>query len=159
MTEKLKKSAGRVQEVLEKFGLDLEVKQLSASTRTAQEAADAIGCDVAQIAKSLVFKGKETGVPILIIASGINRVNEKTVAAELGEKLLRADADFVFNKTGYKIGGVPPVGHKSPPITLIDEDILTFDEIWAAAGTPNAVFRLTPKILKDITKGKVINIK
>ncbi len=155
----LKTSAQRVQDVLGEFGFELEVKQYPASTRTAKDAADAIGCSVEMIAKSLIFKGKESDNPILIVASGINRVNEKAVAKIIGEKLLRADADFVFEKTGYKIGGVPPVGHKSDMITLIDEDILEFDEIWAAAGTPNAVFRLTPDILKNITCGKIISIK
>jgi len=159
MAENLKKSASKVQEELKKYDFELKVKELSASTRTAQEAADAIGCTVAQIAKSLVFKGKETKLPILIITSGINRVSEKNVAVIIGEKLLRADADFVFEKTGFKIGGVPPVGHKTPPITLIDEDLLKFDEIWAAAGTPNAVFMLSPDILKKITHGKVICVK
>jgi prolyl-tRNA editing enzyme YbaK/EbsC (Cys-tRNA(Pro) deacylase) len=155
----LKKSAKRVQEILESFDYELVVKQYADSTRTAQQAADAIGCTVAMIAKSLIFKGKDSGKPILVIASGVNRVNEKAVGRIIGEKLLRADADFVFENTGYKIGGVPPVGHIVAPITLIDEDILALDEIWAAAGTPNAVFRLTGDMLLKITDGKVISIK
>ena len=155
----LRKSAERMQAVLAEFGFELEVKELAASTRTAAEAAEAIGCSVAQIAKSLIFKGQETGQPILIIASGVNRVNEKTAAMAVGEKFERATPDFVFENTGYKIGGVPPVGHKNTPLTLIDEDIFQYDEIWAAAGTPHAVFRLTPKILADMTQGKVISVK
>ena len=154
----LRKSAIRVQRALEAYGFDLEVKELSASTRTAAEAAAAIGCKVAQIAKSLIFKGGENGESILIIASGTNRVNEKAVAEKIGQALMKADADFVFEKTGYKIGGVPPVAHVTKPLTLIDEDILKFDEIWAAAGTPHAVFRLTPEILMTITQGKAISV-
>jgi len=155
----LKTSAKRVQETLEKCDYKLEVRQYPASTRTAVDAANAIGCDVEMIAKSLIFKGAKSGNPILIVASGVNRVNEKVVAKIIDEKLLRADADFVFEKTGYKIGGIPPVGHKADMITLIDEDIFNMPEIWAAAGTPNAVFKLTPDILLNITRGKVINIK
>jgi len=155
----LKTSAKRVQDALQKYEYELEVKQYPASTRTAADAASAIGCDVEMIAKSLIFKGAKSGEPILIVASGSNRVNEKAVAKIIEEKLLRADADFVFETTGYKIGGIPPVGHKADMITLIDEDILNLSEIWAAAGTPNAVFKLTPQILLNITNGKVINIK
>lgn len=159
MTEdKLTKSAERVQVVLEAFGYDLVVRELSDSTRTAKEAADALECGVAQIAKSLIFKGEKTGRSILIVASGVNRVNEKLVGEMIGEELLKADADFVFEQTGFKIGGIPPVGHKNEPITLIDADIMKLDVIWAAAGTPHAVFRLTPEVLMAITKGKVARI-
>jgi len=155
----LKNSAKRVQDVLEKFGYELTVKQYPASTRTAKDAAEAIGCSEKMIAKSLIFKGEKSGDPILIIASETNRVNEKAVARIIDEKLLRANADFVFEKTGFKIGGIPPVGHKDAILTLIDEDLLKLDEIWAAAGTPNAVFRLSPEILLKIIDGKVISIK
>lgn len=133
--------------------------EFSNSTRTAQEAADAIGCTVGQIAKSLIFKGKTSQKPILIIASGTNRVNEKLVKEYVGEKLEKADADFVLEHTGFAIGGVPPVGHITSINTFIDEDLMQYDEIWAAAGTPNAVFKLTPKILLEITKGSVIKVK
>ena len=154
----LKKSAERVQDVLDKLGLDLEVVELSDSTRTAQEAADAIGCTVSQIAKSLVFRGKASQKPFLVIAGGANRVNEKALKEHTGEKLEKADADFVLEHTGFVIGGVPPVGHKNPIDTFIDEDLMQYEEIWAAAGTPNAVFKLTPKILAGITNGKIIRI-
>lgn len=120
------------------------------TTRTAADAAKAIGCEVAQIAKSLVFRSGDEAV--LVIASGTNRVD----AARLG--LTKADADFVREKTGFAIGGVPPVGHISPIRTLIDEDLLRFDRIWAAAGTPNAVFELSPSDLPRITGGAVVNI-
>ena len=155
----LRKSAVRLLEAVTALGFDIEVKELSASTRTAQEAANALNCEVAQIAKSLIFKGGTSEKPILIIASGVNRVNEKKVGAIIGEKLMKADADFVFEQTGYKIGGIPPAGHKEPIQTLIDRDILTYDEIWAAAGTPHAVFKLTPDMLTKMTGGQVIDVK
>ncbi|HHV97958.1 MAG TPA: YbaK/EbsC family protein [Clostridiaceae bacterium] len=159
MSSNLKKSAERVQAVLNQFGFDLNVVEFSDSTRTAQEAANAIGCTVGQIAKSLIFKGKTSQKPILIIASGINRINEKAIKEYIGEKLEKADAEFVLEHTGFAIGGIPPVGHTKPITTFIDEDLMQYDEIWAAAGTPNAVFKLTPKILVEITKGSIVNVK
>lgn len=137
------------------YGLNLVVREFSATTRTSAQAADAVGCAVAQIAKSLIFKTRETARPVLVIASGVNRVDEKAVSAIVGEKIERADPDFVRAHTGFAIGGVPPVGHAVPPITLIDRDLLHMPEIWAAAGTPNAVFRLTPDDLVRITGGQV----
>jgi len=159
MSTALKKSAEKVQDALNEFGLELNVVEFPKSTRTAQEAADTIGCTVGQIAKSLIFKGKASQKPILIIASGINRVNEKAIKQHIGEKLDKADADFVLSQTGFAIGGIPPVGHSYPITTLIDEDLMQYEEIWAAAGTPNAVFRLTPKDLAKIAKGDIICIK
>lgn len=159
MSSNLKKSAEKVQAVLNELGFELNVVELSDSTRTAQEAADTIGCTVSQIAKSLIFKGKTSQKPILIIASGTNRVNEKAIKEHIGENIGKADADFVLEHTGFAIGGIPPMGHKNPITTLIDEDLMQYDEIWAAAGTPNAVFKLTPKILVELTKGSIICIK
>jgi len=159
MSSSLKKSAERVQAVLNEFGFELNVVEFSDSTRTAQEAANAIGCTVGQIAKSLIFKGKSSQKPILIIASGANRVNEKVVKEYAGEKLEKADAEFVLEHTGFAIGGVPPVGHVKPITTFIDEDLTQYSEIWAAAGTQHAVFKLTPEILIKITEGKVIKVK
>lgn len=159
MASNLKRSSAKVQAVLNEFGYELNVLEFSHSTRTSQEAANAVGCEVGQIAKSLIFKGKESERPILIIASGANRVNEKAVEKYIGEKLGKADADFVLEHTGFVIGGVPPVGHIRPITTYIDEDLMQYEEIWAAAGTPNSVFKLSPKILVEITKGSVINIK
>ena len=144
-------SALKIQAIL---GDDFDVLEFSESTRTAEEAAAAIGCTVAQIAKSLIFRTAETNRPVLVVASGVNRVDEKKVGQAISEKIARADADFVRAKTGYAIGGVPPVGHLSPPIVLLDEDLRNFDSIWAAAGTPNAVFRLTPAQLLEVTQGK-----
>ena len=159
MSSPLRKSSEKVQNVLNDFGLNLNVVEFSESCRTSQEAADSIGCTVGQIAKSLIFKGKISGKPILIIASGANRVNEKKVKEYTGEKLEKADAEFVLEHTGFAIGGVPPVGHKYPIDTYIDEDLMQYEEIWAAAGNPNAVFRLTPEILVKITNGTVISFK
>lgn len=155
----LSSSAQKVQDVLSAFDLALHVKEFPHTTRTSAEAAAAIGCQVAQIAKSLVFKGKQSGRAILVIASGANRVNEKAVAALVGEPIERPDADFVRSKTGFAIGGVPPLGHAEPLETLIDEDLFQFSEIWAAAGTPNAVFSLTPANLLRITQGRVAAVK
>lgn len=139
------------------------VQTFPASTRTAADAAAAIGCSVAQIAKSLVFKSNRDGRAILVIASGENRVNErglsKRIAEELnGDVLGRADADFVRQETGYAIGGVPPVGHEKPLLTVLDQDLERHDEIWAAAGTPNAVFRISFNQLQTLTGGLVCNV-
>jgi len=128
------------------------VLEFDASTRTAEDAAAAIGCTVAQIAKSLVFRS-DSGRSVLVVASGANRVDEDKVAAQIGEGIARADANFVREATGFAIGGVPPVAHKTRPLTLIDEALLDFDEIWAAAGAPNAVFCLTPDDLLVLTAG------
>ncbi len=159
MEEKnLSNNAKRVQAALAAFGLDLVVKEFPQSTRTAQDAAQAIGCKVEQIVKSLIFQGKSSGKPVLITASGGNRVNEKRIKEILGERIVRADADFVREVTGYPIGGVPPLAHAQKIDTIIDEDLMQYDEIWAAAGTPNAVFRLTPEQLRQITSGQVTKI-
>lgn len=155
----LKDSARRVQQALAAAGFDFQVREFPASTRTSAEAAAAIGCDVAQIAKSLIFRARESGRPVLVMASGANRVDEKAVGRLLGETLERADADFVRLRTGFAIGGVPPVGHSEPPACFIDADLLGLAEIWAAAGTPNAVFRLTPAALVALTGGRVAEIK
>jgi prolyl-tRNA editing enzyme YbaK/EbsC (Cys-tRNA(Pro) deacylase) len=145
-------SALKVQAML---GPGFEVMEFDANTRTAADAAAAIGCATAQIAKSLVFRTAETNRFVLVIASGVNRVDEKAVGALLGEGIGRADAEFVRDKTGFAIGGVPPVGHATPPIVILDEDLLRFEVIWAAAGTPNAVFRLTPAQLLFLTGGRI----
>jgi len=148
-----------VQEALAARGFDFEVREFPESTRTSAEAAAAIGCAVGEIAKSLVFRGAESGEAVLIIASGANRVDPAKAEALLGEAIGRADADFVRAATGFAIGGVPPLGHDRPLVTLIDEDLLAFEVIWAAAGTPNAVFRLSPKDLGDLTGGRVGDVK
>jgi len=156
----LTESAQKVQNELIKQGIKGKVIELPDSTRTAVEAAQAIGCTVAQIVKSLVFRGAESGKAILIEASGINRVNEKTAAQWAGEAIVKADADFVREKTGFAIGGVPPLAHATEiGVVLIDEDLLQYAELWAAGGTPHAVFPLTPQELVKLSGGKVVSIK
>ena len=149
-------STDRVQQALEAAGLKTRIVEMPQTTRTAADAAKAIGCEVAQIAKSLVFRVGDD--PLLVIASGTNRVNEARVASAIGAAITKADADFVRERTGFAIGGVPPVGHSSRIRTLIDEDLLRFERIWAAAGTPNAVFELSPAELPRITGGTVVRI-
>jgi prolyl-tRNA editing enzyme YbaK/EbsC (Cys-tRNA(Pro) deacylase) len=144
-------SALRVQAAL---GERFTVLEFDRSTRTAAEAAAAVGCTVAQIAKSIVFRA-DSGRAVLVIASGSNRVDERKVAALLGEGIGRADAEFVRAETGFAIGGVPPVGHDRPPIVFIDRDLEALGTLWAAAGTPNAVFALSWNDLRALTNGRV----
>jgi prolyl-tRNA editing enzyme YbaK/EbsC (Cys-tRNA(Pro) deacylase) len=155
----LSSSAQKVQDALDDFGVPLQVVELPASTRSAVEAAQAVGCQVGQIAKSLVFVSQDTRRPVLVIASGANRVNEKRIGELLGEAIAKADADFVRQRTGFVIGGVPPVGHAEPVQTFVDEDLLEYALIWAAAGTPHAVFQLSPVDLVRITSGRVVSVK
>ncbi len=154
----LSSTAHKVQEALNAIGLQLEVIELPDSTRTSQEAAQALGCELGQIAKSIVFRTLTSQHPILVIASGSNRVNEKIMVSLIGEEIGKADADFVRSRTGFVIGGVPPLGHSEPLPTFIDQDLLQFSYIWAAAGTPHAVFRLTPSDLLRMTNGTVIQV-
>lgn len=156
MGDPLRNSAQKVQEILARFGLSLVVTELTESTRSAGEAAQAIGCELGQIAKSLVFISREDEQAVLIIASGNNRINEKLIQTAFGLPIQRADADAVREITGFSIGGVPPVGHARPLKTLIDRDLFQYERIWAAAGTPFAVFSLTPQDLLTITGGTVI---
>jgi prolyl-tRNA editing enzyme YbaK/EbsC (Cys-tRNA(Pro) deacylase) len=154
----LKPAAQRVDDLLAVQGMAGRVVEFPESTRSSAEAAAAIGCTLAQIAKSLVFKAA-SGRPVLIVASGVNRVDEKKIAAAIGQKIGRADADYVRDRTGYAIGGVAPLGHAEPPIVLIDRDLLALDPIWAAAGTPNAVFRLSPDELLRVSGGSVADVR
>jgi prolyl-tRNA editing enzyme YbaK/EbsC (Cys-tRNA(Pro) deacylase) len=148
-------SVERVQEALRTLGLGHEIVDLGLSARTAADAAAAVGCRVDQIAKSLVFRLRDSGRPLLVVTSGAHRVDEARVAALVGERLERADAAFVRAETGFAIGGVAPIGHAKPVLTLIDEHLLAFEAIWAAAGHPNTVFRLTPNELVTMTGGRV----
>jgi prolyl-tRNA editing enzyme YbaK/EbsC (Cys-tRNA(Pro) deacylase) len=154
MSDELKSSAQKVQEALQALGLTCEVVQMQATTRTAEDAARAVGCKVGQIVKSLIFEGKQSHRPILVVASG-----EKILGQQISEPVKMANADFVREMTGFAIGGVPPLGHRRPLTVFIDEDLLGYAEIWAAAGTPRAVFKLTPDELKMITNGTVIAVK
>jgi len=155
----LSPSAQKIQDILNTLGYDYTVVEHAESTRTAQEAADRAGCQIGQIVKSLIFRGKASGKPILILASGPNRVNEKLIGEYAGESIGKADADFVRAVTGFVIGGVPPIGHAEKMETYLDEDFLQYPTIWAAAGTPNAIFELKTEDLQKMTGGKVVSIK
>ena len=154
----LSASAKKVQAAAKALGLDVEVREMADSTRTAQDAAAACGVTVGQIVKSLVFTGASSGKPYLLLVSGANRVNEKGVAVHLGEKLKRPDAEAVRALTGFAIGGIPPFGHATVLATYMDRDLLKYDVIWAAAGTPKAVFRAEPDALKNATGAIVIDV-
>jgi len=151
----LKPSAQRVQDALAARGFPNQVRELEQTARSAAEAAAAVGCEVGQIAKSLVFKGRVSGRAVLVIAAGSNRVDTGKVEALVGEPLDRPDADFVRAETGFAIGGIPPLGHDRALVTIIDEDLRRHPSIWAAAGHPNAVFPLTPDELERMTGGTV----
>jgi prolyl-tRNA editing enzyme YbaK/EbsC (Cys-tRNA(Pro) deacylase) len=154
----LSPSAQKIQNLLGELGYPYTVIEHAESTRTAQEAADRAGCELGQIVKSLIFKGKTTGKPILVLTSGPNRVNEKKIEEYAGEPIGKADADFVRAVTGFAIGGVPPIGHAQPMETYLDEDFLKYQTIWAAAGTPNAIFELKTEDLQPMTSGKVVKV-
>lgn len=152
-------SVQRVREAIAALGLESQVQELSQSTRTAQEAAETVGCGVGQIVKSLVFRGGTSGRPLLALVSGSNRASEELLAGHWGEVAGRADADFVRTHTGFAIGGVPPVGHPEKLDVLVDRDLLGYEVVWAAAGSPFAVFRVTPADLVRVTGGRVVDLK
>jgi prolyl-tRNA editing enzyme YbaK/EbsC (Cys-tRNA(Pro) deacylase) len=155
----LSPSAQIVQDALREMGFDLTVIEFKESTRTSAEAAERVGCSVGQIVKSLIFKGQTTGKPVLVLTSGANRVDETRISQYAGELIGQAEPEFVRNATGFAIGGVPPTGHAQVMETYLDEDLLQYDTVWAAAGTPNAVFELTPGDLVKMTGGKVTGVK
>lgn len=148
-----------IQDYLRGQGLDIAVVEFAESTKTAREAAEVMGCRVEQIAKSIIFRGTESGRGILAVTGGANRVCEKKVAALAGEPLGKADAAFVREVTGFAIGGVPPMAHAQELKVFIDEDLMREESLWAAAGTPNSMFPLTPEILKRLAKGQVVDLK
>ena len=152
------KRARIVQRALEDAGLDCQVKELPDSTRTVKDAARAVGCQPAQIAKSIVFMAAQSERPVLVVASGTNRISEALIEQELGEAVVQASPKFVRQTTGFAIGGVPPCGHVGEVILFIDQDLFSFDSIWLAAGTPNAVFVMSPNDLVSLTGGKVIAV-
>jgi prolyl-tRNA editing enzyme YbaK/EbsC (Cys-tRNA(Pro) deacylase) len=155
----LSPSAQKFQDVLSELGYNFIVIEFTESTRTAQEAADRVGCQLGQIVKSMIFKGQATNKAILVFTSGANRVDEKKVSQYAGEVITRADPDFVRIITGFAIGGVPPVGHAQPMETYIDKDLLLYSNVWAAAGTPNAVFELPSSDLVKIAHAKIVRVK
>jgi prolyl-tRNA editing enzyme YbaK/EbsC (Cys-tRNA(Pro) deacylase) len=155
----LSPSAQKIQNLLNSLGYAYTVIEHTESTRTAQEAADRAGCELGQIVKSLIFRGKSSGKPILVLTSGANRVDEKRISRYAEETIGRADADFVRTVTGFAIGGVPPIGHAEKMETYLDEDFLSYQTIWAAAGTPNAIFELKTEDLQKMTNGKIVQVK
>jgi len=155
----LSASARKVQEALAALGFPHEIVELDQPVRSAAAAAAAVGCAVGQIAKSIVFRGAASGRAVLVITSGAHRVNEQRIGELLGEPLEKAGPDFVRERTGFAIGGVPPVGHATALETFVDEDLLAHAEIWAAAGHPNALFRLTPQDLARMAGGRVVGVR
>jgi prolyl-tRNA editing enzyme YbaK/EbsC (Cys-tRNA(Pro) deacylase) len=158
MSAGMRASARAVQQALDTAGLELRVVELPDSTRTALEAAAAVGCDLGQIAKSIVFQAAHSEEPVLVIASGKNRIREAAIAERLGEPVRQAKPEFVRAVTGFAIGGVPPCGHARAITTFLDQDLFDFAEIWAAAGTPHALFKLTPAELRQLTGAPVIQV-
>ena len=154
----LKPAAQRVQEALREKGLDSQVRHMSQATRSADEAAAACGCSVGQIVKSLVFRGAVSGKPYLFLVSGANRVNQEGVAQVIGEALRRPDANDVRDITGFAIGGIPPFAHKTPLATYMDAALLDFPQVWAAAGTPDAVFPIAPDRLAAAAGASIITV-
>lgn len=150
----LSKKSRIVQNYLLKFGLKLEVVEFAESTKTAQEAANAIGCEIGQIVKSLIFKNKDQG--LLFLVSGKNNLDVQKVSRDLKIEINKANAEFVKKVTGFSIGGVPPVAHDTNLETFIDEDLLAYKDVWAAAGMPYSVFRLESRMLQPLTNGKII---
>jgi prolyl-tRNA editing enzyme YbaK/EbsC (Cys-tRNA(Pro) deacylase) len=155
----LSPTAQKVQDLLTTRGFACKVIEYAESTRTSQEAADRAGCTLGQITKSMIFRGQTSSKPILVLTSGANRVDEKRLSDYAGEPIARADPDFVRTVTGFAIGGVPPVGHVQQMETYIDEDLIQYDTIWAAAGTPKAIFELTPADLERMTGGRIVRVK
>ncbi len=145
------------QNILDTFNLGLKVKEFSQSTKSAQDVANTLGCSLPQIAKSIVFKTQES--PVLVVTSGSNKVDTFKVEQHIGTKIEKATPDYVFSETGFIVGGVAPVGHKKLFPILIDQDLMQYAEVWAAAGSSNAVFKLTPSQLVLITKGVVADVK
>ena len=143
------KRAKQFQNFLDERGLGLKVVELPESSHSAAEAAQALGCAQEQIVKSLVFQKLDTEEAILVLASGTNRVNEEAISTVVGGPVGRPDAKYVRSITGFSIGGIPPLGHKQQLRVYVDEDLLSYDEVWAAAGTPSAVFMM-PGNLPDI---------
>lgn len=151
-------SVERVRTALAGAGLVAEIVELPGAARTAKAAADFLGCEVAQIANSLVFRGDPSGMPILVMSSGARRVDTARLGAIVGESIGKADADYVRLHTGFAIGGVAPVGHEKAPVMLVDRELFRFDCIWAAAGHPHGVFKLAPSELAALTGAPVEDV-
>lgn len=143
---------------MQDLGLHAGIHRLADSTRTAPEAAAAVGCELGAIVKSLVLRGADTQTPVLALVSGDNRADEALIEAAVGERVERPDAAYVREVTGYSIGGIPPVGHPRPLTTVMDEDLLRFDTVWAAAGNPHAVFPVAPAALAEAARARVMRL-
>lgn len=156
-TPNLPEGVARVAAELQRLSHPHAPRMLDDAARTAQQAADALGILVGQVAKSIIFRRKADDAAVLVVTSGDRRVDEKKVEAQVG-KIGRADADFVKARTGFSIGGVSPVGHATPPVTLIDRELFRFDVVWAAAGHPHAVFPLRPQDLERLTGAPVADV-
>src|SRR6478735_8616446 len=154
----LPRSARRVQAALIELDLPADIVRLADSTRTAPEAAAAVGCEQGAIVKSLVMRGVHSGEPVLVLVSGTNRADVALIEAAFGEPVERPDAAYVREITGYSIGGIPPVGHPRILPTLLDRDLLGFETVWAAAGHPHAVFPIAPAVLAEATKADVLKL-
>jgi prolyl-tRNA editing enzyme YbaK/EbsC (Cys-tRNA(Pro) deacylase) len=159
VAQALSPSAQRVQDFLHGHAPEVQITEHEASARTAVEAAALLGCEVGQIAKSIIFRRADADEGVLVITSGANRVDEMKVVAALGFAIARADAAFVREKTGYAIGGVPPVAHAIPMHVLFDEDLLKFTVVYAAGGTPNAVFPIAPQQLVTLTRARCATVR
>lgn len=159
MTKDLKHSSHRIHTLLQDYHFEIKVIEFKQLTRTSQETAELIGCEVGQIAKTLIFKSKKTHQPICVILSGKNRLDEMKIVEHLGEEIEKPDADFIIEHTKFAIGGIPPLGYPLKNKPLIDEDLMTYEEIWAAAGTPYAVFRIAPHDLLKITEARVVPVR
>jgi prolyl-tRNA editing enzyme YbaK/EbsC (Cys-tRNA(Pro) deacylase) len=155
----ISKRAQQFQDLLTERRLNLTVLELPDSTRTADDAARALGCKKSQIVKSLVFRAVADNSPIVVLASGPNRVNEESIARLVGSQIVKGDADFVKEVTGFAIGGVPPLGHRQKVTLLVDEDLLAFEEVWAAAGTPSAVFKIAGRLTDILPEHQVVSVK
>jgi prolyl-tRNA editing enzyme YbaK/EbsC (Cys-tRNA(Pro) deacylase) len=151
--QRLPASAERVQSALTAAGLDMRVVELAVAARTSQQAADALGIAVGQIAKSLVFRAASSGRAILVIAAGDRRVSEERIAGLIGEALVRANPEFVREHSGFAIGGVAPIAHARPMTTFVDASLRRFDVVWAAGGTPHCVFPIRPDDLVRLSGG------
>ncbi|MCG6115651.1 MAG: YbaK/EbsC family protein [Mesorhizobium sp.] len=154
----MSKSVRRVEEAAQAAGLAIEVRRMGESTRTAEEAAEQCGCDVAQIVKSLIFQGKDSGRLVLFLVAGNNRLDTAKAAGLAGEELERADPRLIRERTGFAIGGVAPIGHLEPIAAFADETLLGFDVVWAAAGAPDAVFSAEPRALFAAAKAQTATV-
>ena len=148
----------KVVDAFKQKGIEIDILNLDVSTKTSQEAADAVGCDIEQIAKSIVFFEGIQNKLIQIFVSGPNRVNLKSFKNQTNLSIEKADADYVRRSTGFAIGGVAPLGHKNKPLYFFDNTLVDFDEVWCAAGTPSSLFKLKTKDLLNVTEAKILNI-